>query len=240
MAMSGNSKIDVNTKPLPIQPLVYDWLKDRNISWRVYHEGLPFFALMLNWLPEILLDDHFRRFPRLEIDLMNTPPKKVPQVLFLEPTYTDAPTPGPSSDDHPPTAVKGGQAFLFQVYKAFIQVPSLWAETVIIITYDEHGGFFDHVSPIPLITNPPEGANYPPFETSGVRVPALVVSPFVEPGTVYKGVLDHTSILKFIGQVFGKGGYSSEVDKRPVGSVLDVLNVDNPPDTNAASPSSFR
>jgi len=93
------------------------------------------------------------------------------------------------------------------------------------VTYDEHGGFFDHVSPPALRTDPPAGASYPGFETLGVRVPAFVISPFVNPKTVFNGRLDHTSILKFIGQKFGKGGsYSDVVDKRAVGSVLDVLD----------------
>jgi phospholipase C len=99
-----------------------------------------------------------------------------------------------------------------------------------VVTYDEHGGFFDHVSPPTLRTDPPAGAPYKSgFETLGVRVPGFVISPFVTPKTVFNQVLDHTSILKFIGQKFGKGGrYSDLVDKRPVGSVLDVLNNSNP------------
>jgi len=228
VSMSGFSNIEVNTFPLPDQKLVYDWLDDRKISWRVYHEGLPFFAMMPRWIPDILLDDKFRRFDRLDNDLMEALPEEVPKVLFIEPTYTDAPHVGPSSDDHAPTAIKAGQEFLLNVYKAFSSNPDIWAGTVMIITYDEHGGFFDHVSPVPLTTNPPAGVNYPAFTTSGVRVPALIVSPFVTAKTVFHGVLDHVSILKFIGQVFGNGSFSPEVDQRQVGSVWDVLNVQTP------------
>jgi Phosphoesterase family len=94
-----------------------------------------------------------------------------------------------------------------------------------IITYDEGGGFFDHVSPIELKTTVVE-STCDPFPTLGIRVPALIVSPLVKPGGLFKGLLDHTSILKFIGQKFGDDGhYSSEVNNRPkVGSVLDVLS----------------
>lgn len=97
-----------------------------------------------------------------------------------------------------------------------------------IVTYDEHGGFFGHVSPH-IRTDPPQDANFnEPFATLGVRVPAFVISPFAKRGSVYHEVLDHTSILKLIGQVFdGKGSYSEMVDKRPVGSVLDVLEQDH-------------
>jgi phospholipase C len=102
---------------------------------------------------------------------------------------------------------------------------------VMIVTYDEHGGFFDHVSPPALRTDPPPGASYPHFDTLGVRVPAAIASPFVRLGSVFHGVLDHTSILKVSGERFGGGSYSNVVDKRPVGSasaVLDALGSDRP------------
>jgi phospholipase C len=235
MAMSGFSKIDVNQQPLPDQELVYDWLTKNGIRWRVYHEGIPFLALMRRWIPDIMREEHFRPFGRLYSDVMNEPPGELPQVIFIEPTYTDAPHIGPSSDDHAPSAIKGGQEFLLGAYRAMMRDPDVWSGTVMIVTYDEHGGFFDHVSPPAIRTDPPDGAHYQrPFETLGVRVPAFVISPFVKPGTVFNGQLDHTSILKFIGQKFGaNNSYSDLVDKREVGSVSDVLN---DLDSNRAAP----
>jgi phospholipase C len=115
----------------------------------------------------------------------------------------------------------------------------MWKGTVMIITYDEHGGFFDHVSPPFLRTDPPAGAHYTrPFETLGVRVPAFVISPFVKPRSVFNQCFDHTSILKFIGQKFGRdGSYSKVVDKRAVASALDVLDPPNDERTALAIPS---
>jgi phospholipase C len=79
---------------------------------------------------------------------------------------------------------------------------------------------------------------YPAFTTTGVRVPAFVISPWVEPRQVYKGVLDHTSVLKFIAAVFGNGSYSPAVDARTgVGSVQAVLARDTPRDQIPAHPS---
>jgi len=227
MAMSGYSLIDVNQVPLPEQELVYDWLTARGIRWRVYHEAMPFFAMMPNWLDDVLAGDRFRPFKKLSHDVENDPPNERPQVIFIEPTYTDSPHIGPGTDDHAPSAIKGGQAFLLEAYRDMTRDPDMWAGTVMIVTYDEHGGFFDHVSPPALRTDPPSGAHFQkPFEALGVRVPAFVISPFVEGRTVFNGLLDHTSILKFIGQKFGEGGrYSEAVDQRAVGSVLDVLNV---------------
>jgi phospholipase C len=238
MAMSGFTKIDVNQVPLPDQELVYDWLSRNKVRWRVYHEDMPFFSMMLRWVPDILLENHFRPFAQLYDDVQNEPPGEFPQVIFVEPTYTDAPHIGLSSDDHAPSAIKGGQKFLLEVYRALSRVPDVWKGTVMVVTYDEHGGFFDHVSPPMITTQPPPGASYPAFHSLGVRVPGFVVSPFVKPGTVYNGLLDHTSILKFIGQKFGPDGvYSDLVHQRAVGSVLDVLNAANPHVPAAAIPS---
>ena len=109
VAMSGFSNIDVNQQPLPDQELVYDWLTRNGIRWRVYHQGIPFFALMPRWIPDIVREEHFRPLGRLFSDVQNEPPGERPQVIFIEPTYTDAPHIGPSSDDHAPSAIKGGQ-----------------------------------------------------------------------------------------------------------------------------------
>jgi phospholipase C len=231
IAMSGFSNIDVNQFPLPNQELVYDWLNRNNIRWRVYHESLPFFAMMLPWVEPILTDsNHFRPLADLYEDVQNDPPDEFPQVIFIEPTYTDAPHVGLSRDDHAPSAVKGGQEFLLEAYRAMTRVPDVWSGTVMVVTYDEHGGFFDHVSPPAFRTEPPIDANYVRgFDTLGVRVPGFVISPFVKPKTVYNGLLDHTSILKFIGQKFGSAGsYSNLVDARNVGSVADILNEPTP------------
>jgi len=230
MAMSGFSKIDVNQVPLPDQELVYDWLTKNKIRWRVYHEGMPFFAMMLPWIPDLLTENHFRPLAQLYDDVQNEPPGEFPQVIFIEPTYTDCPHIGPSTDDHAPSAVKGGQEFLLEAYRCMTRVPDVWKGTVMVVTYDEHGGFFDHVSPPALRTDPPPGALYKTgFDTLGVRVPSFVISPFVTPKTVFNQLLDHTSILKFIGQKFGNGGsYSDLVNQRAVGSVLDVLSQSNP------------
>jgi phospholipase C len=229
IAMSGFTDIAVNHQPLPDQELVYDWLTKRGIRWRVYHESLPFFAMMFRWLPEILTGEHFRPKAELYDAVENDPPDDFPQVIFIEPTYTDAPHVGLSTDDHAPSAIKGGQEFLLEAYRAMTRVPDVWAGTVMIVTYDEHGGFFDHVSPPSLRTNPPPTGNYPDgFDTLGVRVPGIVISPFVKPGTVYHGLLDHTSILKFLGEKFGNGSYSELVDQRPVGSITELLNEPDP------------
>ena len=231
MAMSGYSLIDGNVDVLKDQYLVYDWLNDNRVSWRVYHEGIPFFALMPRMIPR-LLESRFRGFGQLANDVRDESDATFPEVIFVEPTYTDAPHLDRPSDDHPRSSVAGGQDFLRKVYMALIGNPSRWARTVMILTYDEHGGFFDHYSPPPIVTRPPRGSHYTAFDSAGVRVPGLVISPSVPPGTIYTRPLDHTSILRFIAQKFGKGEtYSADVEERSqvfTGQLAAILSCSTP------------
>lgn len=225
MAMSGTTSL-VDNAPLllPDQPLVYDWLTERQISWCAYQAGdfLPFFTLMPSWTDEIaaslaldFLVPHahprFRRFSNFARDW--TSEQRMPSVIFIEPEYTDGPHRAPN-DDHPPTGVAQGQAFVAEIYKALIANPVRWARTLMIITYDEHGGFYDHVTPLLIPTQIPGHGPTPVFATTGVRVPAFIVSPLVEPGTVFRGHLEHTSMLQLIADRFAIGLYSPEVNAR--------------------------
>jgi phospholipase C len=225
MAMSGATSL-VDNAPLflPDQPLVYNWLSERQIAWCAYQAGhfLPFFALMPSWTDEIAaslaLDalvphahPRFRRFSNFARDWLSE--QNMPSVIFIEPEYTDGPHLVPN-DDHPPTGVAQGQAFLAEIYNALIANPVRWSRTLLIVTYDEHGGFFDHVPPLAIPTQIPNHGPTPVFLTTGVRVPAFVISPLVEPGTVFRGPLDHTSILRLIADRFGSGLYSTAVFER--------------------------
>ncbi len=115
------------------------------------------------------------------------------------------------NDDHPNTGIAKGQAFLAQVYSDVIANFNRWARTMMVITYDEHGGFFDHVAPLPV----PTTAGVHPFTTSGLRVPGFVVSPQVQAGRVFNRNLDHTAILELLAEKFTPGhGYSVAVNSR--------------------------
>ena len=84
-----------------------------------------------------------------------------------------------------------------------------WRKTVMILTYDEHGGFFDHVQPLPIVTKDPRG-RYPDFISTGVRVPAIVISPLVSPGKNLRPSAGSYVDSKFLGQKFGGGKYGPE------------------------------
>jgi phospholipase C len=227
MAMAGYSLIDCNVRTLPNHVLAYDWLNAHGVRWRVYHQGFfPFFSIMPLWLPEIATGDRFREFDRFATDMELEKDDTFPQVIFIEPIYTDAPhAEAEGTDDHSPSSVTGGQRLMLDVYSALLGRQH-WNNSMLIITYDEHGGFFDHMQPLPIETVAP-AERYLYFSTTGMRVPAVAVSPFVSAGSVSSANFDHTSILRFLGQKFGMGGgYSPEVDKRAlVGSVGDILDL---------------
>ena len=220
MAMSGESSIVDNAAVfLPDQKLAYDWLTDHSVSWCAYQSGdfLPFFSLMPDWLPEITtslsgsalgLRGRFRWYSKFQEHWTGT--ATMPQVIFIEPEYTDGPHADPN-DDHPPTGVAKGQAFLADIYNIVVSNPVRWQKTLLIITYDEHGGFFDHVPPPPI---PCTVAGFN-FTTAGVRVPAFIVSPYVTPGSVFSGTLDHTAFLQLLADRFNSGQtYSAAVAAR--------------------------
>jgi len=114
----------------------------------------------------------------------------LPQVSFV-----DAPQ-SPISDDHPFADIRNGEAFLNQVYTAVTSSPA-WPSTLLVITFDEGGGFFDHVPP-PIRPIPTADAAAGSDGRLGFRVPTLLISPFARRGFVSSTQFDHTSLLKLI------------------------------------------
>ena len=101
------------------------------------------------------------------------------------------------SDDHPTGSIRMGQRFAQTVFRAFAK-SSHWEHGLFVLTYDEWGGFFDHVSPAVFaddLANPIDADN---FGQGGFRVPTVVASPYAQPGFVDHTVYDHTSILRFL------------------------------------------
>jgi len=115
----------------------------------------------------------------------------LPSVSFIDPDFIEVP---PVNDDGPPADIAAGQRLVAEIVQAVTESPS-WHKTLLVITYDEHGGFFDHVPPPAAI--PVSGIN-----EYGVRVPTFVISPWVDRGKVTDIVFDHTSIAKTIARCF--------------------------------------
>jgi phospholipase C len=125
----------------------------------------------------------------------------LPNFTFLEPSW-----PSTGNSQHPNYNVALGEQLIHDVYEALRSGPG-WAQTLFVLTYDEHGGCFDHVPP-PWGATPPDSAEEQPydfgFDRFGVRVPTVLISPLIAPGTVYRTSgstpLDHTSILATVEQ----------------------------------------
>lgn len=139
---------------------------------------------------------------------------KLPQYSFVEPNYTDHP--GDSggeaiaSDQHPDHDVQQGEVFIATIYNTIRQNPDLWKSTAMLLLYDEHGGIYDHVPPPActpdVFTATPDQTGVPgltfKFDRLGVRVPAVLISPWISKGTVVAGpedpangrVFEHASI----------------------------------------------
>lgn len=176
-----------NTTDLSSLPTIWDRLSESNLTARYYFSDIPFLALWgFKYLPIA------RPISSFFDDCTNG---SLPNVSFVDPKFFNE-TLGTSEDDHPHADLRNGQAFLSRIYNAVISSPN-WSNTVLVINYDEWGGFFDHV--------PPTVAPVPPADTAlgndgrrGFRVPAIIVSPWARRGHVAHQEFDHTSVLKMI------------------------------------------
>jgi phospholipase C len=168
-------------------PTIWDRLAGAGLTGRYYYSDIPFTAL---WGARYL--DLSRPFTEF---LAACEAGTLPQVSFVDPRFEDESS-GSSDDDHPHADIRNGEAFLDQVYSAVTQSPA-WSRTVLIINFDEWGGFFDHVPP-PFKPIPLSDAAVGSDGRLGFRVPALVISPFARRRYVSSTQFDHTSVLKLI------------------------------------------
>ncbi|HLK31949.1 MAG TPA: alkaline phosphatase family protein, partial [Terriglobales bacterium] len=173
---------------------IYNVLSEMKVDWVVYNDSILESATRLQFpqLWDLLLESHFRGFDDFQQDARQG---KLPRYSFVEPSFLINP-----NDEHPPHDMLLGERFLWQVWNAVVSGAD-WNSTLLIITYDEHGGCCDHQPP-PWGATPPDGRsaeNGFAFDRYGVRVPAVVVSPWIEEGTVFRSPTqrpyDHTSIL---------------------------------------------
>src|SRR5439155_1455838 len=146
-----------------------------------------------NWLLE---RDHFRFFDRKAIGDFTQAAEELivdeddsflddarrgalPAVSWVDPNFIDLSLfERNSNDDHPPSDVHSGQELVLTLLRALVESDkSQFEKTMLVVTYDEHGGFYDHIPP------PAANDDNADFRRHGVRVPAFVISPWVEPGT---------------------------------------------------------
>jgi phospholipase C len=172
--------------PLYSEPTFFRHLDSHNRSWRWYRHD---FATLR------MLDDEYRRghhdnFETIDHFYRDAADGKLRDVSWIDPNYVDVGDVDRANDDHPPTDVLHAQELVADIFRAVSNGPR-WQKTLLVITYDEHGGFYDHVPPPPAADDRPDR-----FRQYGVRVPAIVVSPWVPRASVSSVVFDHTSIIK--------------------------------------------
>jgi phospholipase C len=182
-----------NTLDISVLPTIWDRLADAGLTGRYYYSDLPVLAL---WGSRYLSIS--RPVAEFVTDAMTG---NLPQVAFVDPRFLGE-AEGVSADDHPFADIRDGQAFLNLVYRAVAHSPQR-RSTVLVINYDEWGGFFDHVAPPTAPIPPADQAAGNLDGLLGFRTPALVFAPWVAPGTVAHEQFDHTSVLKMIEERWG-------------------------------------
>jgi phospholipase C len=200
--------------------------------WKIYFHDFPQTLTLTHLWPHV---DHFRYFDQdFENDAQSG---QLPAYSFIEPRYfPDLQLP---NDQHPPHHVGLGEDLILRVYRAVRNAPT-WEKTLLLITYDEHGGNFDHVPPPAAV--PPDDSKPQPFgfDRYGVRVPAVVISPYVRHGTIVPDTVkgasppadpgtpyDHTSLIATVRKCFGLGAALTHRDALAP-DLESVLNLDTP------------
>lgn len=167
----------------------YDWpsifhrCDDAGVDWRYYYNDLPFAPLWRGVDPSKVRRMMWEFFDDAAAGTL-------PPVVFVEPSFG-------TNDDHPPHHPSLGQQFIASIYEALASSPQ-WENCLLVVTYDEHGGFFDHVPP-PKAADDRAAAG---FDQLGFRVPTIVAGPYVKPGHVSSVVYDHTSVLAHMERSF--------------------------------------
>ena len=177
-----------NSLTISSLPTIWDRLAAAGVEGRYYYSDVPFLAL---WGPKYVPIS--RPVTTFVVDALTG---HLPAVSFVDPRFVDEGT-GTSGDDHPHADLRNGETFLSLIYTAVTLGPG-WRHTVLVINYDEWGGFFDHVPP-PTAPLPAADAAAGDSEGRlGFRTPALLVAPWAAAGTVSHLPFDHTSVLRMI------------------------------------------
>jgi len=196
--------------PFPARS-VFDLLTSEGRDWRVYYHDLPFSTLVADVL------SHREKVKSFDQFIADAHTGSLPDYSFIEPQFFPyLALFGYPSDQHPPHNVLYGEQLIARVYNE-LRVSSCWKNSLLIITYDEHGGCYDHAPPPYAI--PPDGLASSGFEFDryGVRVPAVIISPWIAPKSIVRtaphGIafnappypFDHTSIISTLRDLFNLG-----------------------------------
>ncbi|MGD1075044.1 MAG: alkaline phosphatase family protein [Thermodesulfovibrionales bacterium] len=215
---------------------LYERLADVRKEWRIYHDGLPQSAgidsLRLDFIDP--LTKNFREMDNFTDDVNSG---GLPEYTFIEPNYNSGSNYVNGNSMHPLNDIRKGELLVKQVYET-LRNSALWDKVVLVVTFDEHGGFYDHVSPPSAVPTGDDTRYANPqhpftFDRLGVRVPAVVVSAYTQKGAVIgtdaKNAatrFDHTSILATASKLFGLRSLTKRDENA---NTFDIaLNLDTP------------
>jgi phospholipase C len=197
-AGTSNGNVVNGNPPNPLDwnvDTIFNVLESTGNTWKVYCDTKLTPSLTFSMFPK-LWPYALNRFAHFD-DFQGDCSKGIlPKYSFLEPSFIDNP-----NDEHPPHDVIAGEQFLLDIWTAVSTSPK-WNQTLLLITYDEHGGTYDHVMP-PWGATPPDIKSSPGqqgfgFDRFGIRVPMVAISPLIQAGTVFRTdstvPYDHASI----------------------------------------------
>ena len=199
-------------------------LDDAGVDWHLYYDQVPFLITYPTYFGDSLahISNNTDQF-FADLDAGTLAP-----VVWIDPAFYG--TVVEETDEHPPAIPQAGEAFVENIIRA-VMASELWPRTAIILTYDEHGGFFDHVPPPPACAPddrlPDLDADDEPgaYDRLGFRVPLVVVSPYSKPGYVSKTTTDATSILRLLEARFDLAALTArDANAWPL---LDMFDFDN-------------
>jgi phospholipase C len=187
---------------------IYHRLDRDNRDWAIYFHDFPH-AYTLASLRTPKFAPHFRFAKQFFLDLKHG---RLPAYSFIEPRYFDF-LRWKANDLHPPHDVRLGEHLVADIYEA-LRKSSAWDSSLFIVLFDEHGGLYDHVPPPAAINPDGKDSISPPFRFHrlGPRVPAVVISPWVQQGVVDSTVFDHTSVIATVRELFDLGGPLTDRD----------------------------
>jgi phospholipase C len=178
------------------QETIFDRLNEKGKSWKIYFYDFPS-SLLLTQQRKLKNLQNYRQIKHFFEDVKDE--KTFPEFVFIEPKYFGV----DQNDDHPPHNTMKTEKLIADVFNAVRSYDDLWNSTLLIVAYDEHGGFYDHVTP-PAAPPPDEHHEEYTFTQLGIRVPAILISPWVE-ARVEHTQFDHTSVLKYLIEKWGLG-----------------------------------
>jgi len=206
LAATSGGYIDNSVLNSYDMPTIFESLSAKGLTWRNYYDDFS-----LSWLLNRLTTDEMKvNFASFKSFLNDAKKGALPNFAFIEPKYTSMF--GAANDQHPPHDVRNGEKLIATTYMAVKNSPA-WERTILLITWDEHGGTYDHEPPVKAIPPDSKTSRFA-FDRYGVRVPAVLISPFIKRQTIVKTEFDHTSIPATVKSVFGLGNSLTRRDAK--------------------------